>query len=127
MFKELFYLIFSFSRRFDFVRTPALSSYLFVCLLIEFNIATVWFVLFHFLDISSANINIDTTFWGVIFGSIIMIINYFTLFSKRQIIFEKYSKQPKKRKIKGVILGATYIIFTFVVFYFVAKAFLPWW
>lgn len=127
MFKELFYLVFSFSRRFDFVRTPALSSYLFVCMLIEFNIATVWFVLFHFLNISLADINIDTTFWGVFFGSIVMIISYFTIFLKRKIIFEKYSKQPKRRKVKGAILGTIYIILTFVVFYFVAKAFLPWW
>jgi len=127
MFKELFYLLYSFSRRFDFVRTPALSSYLFVCMLIEFNIATVWFVLFHFLDISLANVKMNTTIWGVLFGLLIIIINYFSLFSKRQIIFEKYSQQPKKRKIKGAILGAIYIIMTFVVFYFVGKEFLPWW
>ena|ERR1035437_3361177 len=126
MFKELFYLLFSFVRKLPFVRTPALSSYLFICVLIGFNIATVWFVLYHFLGISLANINIDTTFWGVLFGSIVMIINYFTMFSKRQVIFEKYSQQPKKRKIKGAILWAMYIILTYVVFCIVAKAFLPW-
>jgi hypothetical protein len=48
------------------------------------------------------------------------------MFSKRQVIFEKYSQQPKKRKIKGAILWAMYIILTYVVFCIVAKAFLPW-
>jgi len=127
MFKELFYLLFVFLKKIPFVRTPALSSFLYVCMLIEFNIATIWFVLSHFINISLANKNINGNLWGLIFGSAIIIINYFTIFSKRQIIFEEYSKQPKKRKIKGAILGATYIILTLVVFYFVAKAFLPWW
>lgn len=127
MFKELFYLLFVFVRKLPFARTPALSSFVYICILIGFNITTVCIVIFHFLGISLANKNIDSTFLGVIFGSIIMIINYFTLFSKRQIIFEKYSQQPKKRKIKGAILGAMYIILTFVVFCIVGKEFLPWW
>lgn len=127
MFKELFYLIFVFIRKLPFVRTPALSSFVYICLLIGFNITTVYIVVFYFLDISLANKNIDSTFWGVLFGSIVMIINYFTLFSKRKIIFEEYSRRSKKRKIIGAVFWTVYVILSLTIFYVVAKTFLPWW
>ena len=126
MYKELFYLLFSFFKRLEFARTPALSSYLFICVLIGMNLTTIFIVIFHFLNISLANQNIDSTFFGVLFGSIIMLFNFFTLYLKRKTIFEDYRLRTKNSKIKGAIFGAIYIILSYVVIYVVAKAFLPW-
>jgi len=127
MFEELFYFINRVYTKFKIIKTPALSSFVDICVLIGLNIATICIIGFHFLGISLAHKNIDSTLWGLLFGAIIMIVNYFTLYSRRQAVFEKCSQLPKRTKVKKAIFAAIYVILSLVAFYFSAKAFLPWW
>jgi len=46
-----------------------------------------------------------------------MIINYFTLFIRRQVIFDKYEAQPKNVKSKRSFFLVLYIILSYVFFF----------
>jgi len=101
MFEELFYFLYSVSRKIKAAKTPAWSSYLFVCVLIGVNLLTICNVVCYFLNVNLVrDLNFNSTFEGLILGSVIMIINYFTLFIRRQVIFDKYEAQPKNVKSK---------------------------
>ena len=118
MFEELFYLIYSVARKFKAARTPALSSYLLVCALIGFNLSTISIVVFYYLNINSTQyFNIGSTYEGLILGSVILIVNYFTLYSKRQVIFDKYKVQPENIRLKRSVLLILYVILSFVLFF----------
>lgn len=127
MIKNLFYFLYWFYTKSKAVKNPALHSFVEISVIIGFNITTVYIVLFHFLGISLANKNIDSTFWGIIFGSVVMILNYFTWYNKRQIIIAKYKQMPRKEKVRRSIFSILYVVLSLLCFYFSAKAFLPWW
>jgi len=98
--------------------TPAFSAYLLVCMLMCFNILTVIILLCYFCDISlKKDININATYLGLILAIGISIINYFTLFSKRTAIFEKYKEKYKKRESKRKIMWRIYEILSYLAFF----------
>src|ERR1035437_2295826 len=127
MIKNLFYFLYWFYTKSKAVKNPALHSFADICVIIGFNIATLCFISFHFLDISLANKGIDGGFWSLIIGVIIMIINYFTWYSKRQIIIAKYKQMQRKEKVRKSIFSIIYVMLSLLCFYFSAKAVLPWW
>ena len=90
MIKNLFYFLYWFYAKSESIKNPAIHSFVDICVIIGFNIATLVFILFHFLDISLANKGIDGGFWGLIFGVILMIINYLTWYKKKHIIIAQY-------------------------------------
>ncbi len=126
MIKDLFYFLHWFYTKSKAIKNPSLHSFLDVCVIIAFNMATLSFILFHFLGISLANKDINGGLWGLIIGVIIMIINYSTWYSKRQIIIDKYSLKPRKEKVRRAIISILYIMVSLLCFYFSASAFLPW-
>jgi Na+-driven multidrug efflux pump len=121
MFEELFYFLYRVSRKIKAAKTPALSSYLFVCVLICLNLLTISVVACYFLNVNLVrDFNVNSTYEGLILGSVIMIINYFALYSKRQVILDKYKSQPENVRSKRSILWILYIILSFVLFFVVS-------
>jgi len=118
MFEELFYFIYRLARKFKAAKTPALSSYLLVCVLIGFNISTISVVVCYFFNVDLVrDFNTNSTYEGLVLGSVIIIINYFTLYSKRQLIFDKYEAQSENVRMKRSGLLIIYIILSFVLFF----------
>lgn len=126
MIKNLFYFLYWFLTKYKVVQNPSIHSFTHICVIIGLNLATLYNILFHFYDISLVNKGIDLRFWGLIIGLIIMIINYFTWYSKRQIIIVKYKQMPRKEKVRRSVLSIVYVVVSLLGFYFTAKAFLPW-
>ncbi len=126
MINNLFYFLYWFYSKFEKIENPSLQSFLNICIIIAFNIATLYNILFHFLDISFANRGIDGGFWGLIIGAIFLIINYLTWYTKKQIIITKYEKMARKEKVRRSIFAIIYVVISLLSFYFTAKAFLPW-
>jgi succinate dehydrogenase/fumarate reductase cytochrome b subunit len=121
MFEELFYFLYRVSRKIKAAKTPALSSYLFVCVLICLNLLTISVVVCYFLNVNLVrDFNVNSTYESLILGSVIMIINYFALYSKRQVILDKYKSQPENVRSKRSILWILYIILSFVLFFIVS-------
>ncbi len=127
MIKNLFYFLYWFYTKSKAIKNPAIHSFVDICVIIAFNIATLYNISFHFLDISLANKGINGGFLGLIFGVIIMIVNYFTWYSKRKIIIARYEQMPRKEKVRRSIFAITYVVVSLLCFYFSAKAFVPWW
>ncbi len=127
MIKDLFYFLYWFYTKSKAIQNPAIVAFSHICAIIAFNIATLSFISFHFLDISLANRGIDGGFWGGVIGVIIMIVNYFAWYSKRQIIIAKYNQMLRKEKIRRSIFSIIYVVVSLLCFYFSAKVFLPWW
>lgn len=127
MIKNLFYFLYWFYAKSERIKNPSLQSFLNICIIIAFNIATLYNILFHFFDISLANKGINGGFWGLMFGIIIILINYYSWYSKHQVIISMYEKMSKKEKVRRSVLAIIYALISILLFYFTAKAFLPWW
>lgn len=125
MIKDLFYFLYWFYTKSKAIKNPAIHSFVDICVIIAFNIATLYNILFHFLDISLANKGINLRFWGLIIGVIIMIINYFIWYNKRKIIIARYEQMQRKEKVRRSIFSIIYVVLSLLSFYFTAKAFLP--
>lgn len=123
-YKDLFYFIYSLLSKIKAVRTPALSAIAYVSVLIGFNIITLIEIILYYYNMNVVrDFNINTVYEGVIIGGIIMVINHFTIYSKRQVIFESFElKKRKISKIKSFIF-ILYIILTFVIFFVVVANF----
>jgi len=126
MIKNLFYFLYWFYTKSKALKNPSIHSFVDICVIMGFNLATLYFILFHFLDISIADKGIDGRFWGLIIGVIIMIVNYFAWYSKRQNIIAKYNLMHRKEKVRRSIFAIIYVVISLLSFYFTAKAFLPW-
>jgi divalent metal cation (Fe/Co/Zn/Cd) transporter len=127
MIENLFYFLYWFYTKSKAVKNPALHSFVDICVIIGFNITTLSILIPHFLGISLAQRYNDGGFFGLLIGIIIMILNYFTWYNKRQIIIFKYKQMPRKEKVRKSIFSIIYIVLSLLCFYFSAKAFLPWW
>jgi hypothetical protein len=126
MIKDLFYFLYWFYAKSEKIENPAIYSFVNICVIIAFNIATIYNILFHFFDISIVNKGINVRLWGVVFGIILMIINYFTWYNKRQIIISKYKQMARKEKVRRSVFAILYVVISLLCFYVTAKAFIPW-
>jgi hypothetical protein len=114
MYKELFYLISSFVMRFKAVRQPQFSSFLYISIIKYSNIITVFMFLGYFFDFNLyRDYNFDYIYICLPLGIFIMIVDYFTIYLKREAIIEKYNSQNEISKYK-VLLYKFYIIATFI-------------
>lgn len=126
MIKNLFYFLYWFYSKSESIKNPTIHSFVDICVIIGFNIATLAFILFNYLNISLANKGLDGGFWGLLIGIVIMIINYFTWYTKKQIIIAKYEQMVRKEKIRRSIFAIIYVLISLLAFYITSKAFLPW-
>ncbi len=103
MYKELFYLIVKFVKRFKSVRDPEFGSYLFISILISFNILTILMFLGYFVDVNLyRDYNIDYRCIMLPLTVFVMIVNYVLIYLKREEIFEKYDSQNGINKYKAL-------------------------
>ena len=101
MYKELFYLISSFVKRFKSVREPEFSSFIYISILMTLNILTVFTFLGYLFDVNLyRDYNFDYTYIYVPLGVFIMVVNYITIYSKREEVIEKYNYQNGINKYK---------------------------
>ena len=97
---------------------PAFNAYLLVCMAMCFNILTALVVLCYFFDISlKKDIGVNGTYLGLILAISISTINYFTLYSKRTSIFDKYKEMSKERESKRKIMWRIYEILSYLTFF----------
>jgi hypothetical protein len=83
MYKELFYLISSSVMRFKSVREPEFSTFLFISIVISFNIVTILAFLGYFFDVNLyRDYNIDYIYITVPLGILIIVLNYITIIFK---------------------------------------------
>jgi len=95
--------------------TPAFNAYLLVCMAMCCNILTALVVLCYFFDISlKKDIGVNGTYLGLILAVSISTINYFTLYSKRTSIFDKYKEMSKERESKRKIIWRIYEILSYL-------------
>ncbi len=126
MIKDLFYFLYWIYAKSDNIKNPSLHSFVDICVILGFNLATICFIVSYYLDIRLDTIGVNGGFWGLVLGIILMIINYFSWYSKRQFLISQYKQKPRKEKVRRSVFAILYIIATFLTFYFTAKAFLPW-
>jgi len=117
MYRELFYLISSFVKRFKSVREPEFSTFVFISILITFNIMTVFTFLGYFFDVNLyRDYNFDYAYIYALLGVLIMVLNYITIYSKREEIIKKYNSKNGINKYKG-LLYKLYILASFVLLF----------
>lgn len=114
MYKELFYLISSFVKRFKSVREPEFSTFIFISILITLNLVTVFTFLGYFTDINLyREYNINYIYVYLPLCILIMVVNNITIYSKRDVIIEKYNSQNGINKYKS-LLYKFYLLASFV-------------
>jgi hypothetical protein len=114
MYKELFYLISTFVKRFKSVREPEFSTFVFISILITLNFVTVFTFLGYFTDINLyRDYNINYIYVYLPLCIFIMVVNYITIYSKRHVIIEKYNFQNGINKYKS-LLYKFYLLASFV-------------
>jgi hypothetical protein len=96
-------------------QTPAFNAYVIISVLQMFNLGTIGVWLNYFLSIDF-NRN-SAVYIGLFSIGILYILNYFILYARRKIIFEKYKDLITDRKKRGQIYFWLYIVLTFFIFF----------
>ena len=121
MFKEIYYWIYTYLSRIKTNKSPAFNAYAMICVFQIINIATLGALINYFIKIDFTRKS--ATCSAIISLAVLYIINYFYLYKKRILIFNKYYSYSGSRKRKGQIYFWLYFIIT-VLTYFYIVAFL---
>jgi hypothetical protein len=119
MFKELYYWMATQLSKIKSNNNPLLNAYFLIVIFQSFNCGTLFLIVNYFTKVhfvKNAHVYI-----GVSLTSLLCIINYFLLYAKRKIIFEKYDNLSPKRRTKGLFCFWLYVLLSIIVF-FVAAA-----
>jgi hypothetical protein len=112
MFKELYYWMFWYIKKLN-TKSPrerAQTASLLMSMLEGFNIEAVAGAMNHYLKI---DLQMNQAVYITIFLAIVLIItNYFYLFSNREKIFAYYDREMPVRRRKGKLLFWIYVILT---------------
>ncbi len=122
MFKEFYYWMYWYIRKIKFNKDKdvekAHSAYLTVSTLQAMNIMSVMVVVKYYLKIVLAR---NTTIVGsLLLAAILFTINYFYLYAKREVIFQKCENYTPTQKRKGKLIFWLYAILTNFVFFYLA-------
>ena len=124
MFREMYFWMYSYLSKIKTNKTPAFNSYLIVSVLQIFNLCTLGIFINYFFKIDVDKNS--AAYLGLFLAAIFAFINYFILYSKREIIFKKFSEIPSKRKTKGQVYFWLYVSLSFIIFFVsVAKIVTP--
>lgn len=118
MFKELFYWMYVFIKKIKTNDTPAFSAVILICFCQLFNITTLLILANYFLKI-----NVHRTYIAYIpicLTIFLFLINYLSLYQKREIIIEAYGNKSHTRNTYGQIFFWIYVIGSVFIFYEVA-------
>jgi threonine/homoserine/homoserine lactone efflux protein len=112
MFKELYYWMYFYLSKIKTNDTPAFNAGLLISLLQIFNILTFAIIINYFVK---ADLDIIVSdYVGLTLCAILLIIDYFSLYAQRKIIFEKYGALQPKRKTRGIICFWLYAVLSLV-------------
>jgi len=104
--------------------TPALYSMFWLSFIQSVNVMTFIVFLNHFIYLKLDRLaKDDIIIYSSILGLLMMVLNYFYLFKKREAIYLKYKEEKKQFKIVGLILLYVYMIGTFILAYLVSQVF----
>ena len=103
MLDEVYYWMIYHFKKIGTTELTEFNAYLLVCVLLFANFGTLLIIIAYLLEIDLKTSRQNALFLGYGFGLIVMIINYFTLFSRRKEIKEKYDQFSKGRRVKGFI------------------------
>jgi uncharacterized membrane protein len=123
MFKELFYFAY---RIFVKAKTsePEFRAYMFLTFLLYLNAMSLIVIVNHILKVNLIkDFNVNSTYEGLLIGILIIIVLYFTLYSKRKSIIEKYKAQYNNTRSKKDLLFMSYIIGTIICVLYVLSNF----
>ena len=115
MFQEIYYWMSTRLARIKSNDNPPFNAYFLICFLQAENIGTLFVIVNYFTKIhfvKNAYIYI-----GLSLALILFVINYFTLYAKREEIFEKYKKVLPKRKTKGLLYFWMYVLLSTIIFW----------
>jgi len=115
--KEIFYWIYFYLKKVTTNDTPATNAYFLACLLLGINIETFLLIISNSFNLNKMFDKNSTIYFGLGLTFVILIVNYFLLFSNRAKIFYEKDNLPSKRRTKGMLCFWLYVIFTFVVLY----------
>ena len=96
-------------------KNPAQNAYFLICILQIFNIGTIGVLINYFIKF-----DIDktiTVYSSLALALVVMFINYFLLYSKREGIFQEYKTLLPERKTKGKVYFWLYVVLSFVIFF----------
>lgn len=96
---------------------PAYNAFLLTCMLFLFNIITLVIVICYIFDIKFKLNNNTTIYLALLLTGLITIINYFTLYLKRELICKRFSAIPKEKKDKRKLFWKIYEILSYVVLF----------
>ena len=116
--RYLYYKIYQDFKRIKTNDTPATNAMFLLSMIHIANVATVHILINHFFNIKLgfATTN-ELRLFAVSLSVIIMIINYFLLYKKREEIWEKYKNESKHRSRIGYAILILYIIVSAVLIY----------
>jgi len=108
------YLYYKLYQNFKTVKTndsPATNSMLFLSMIELFNIATLQALLNHFFNIQvKLGSKDEIILFASLLSILIMILNYFVLYKKREEICERYKDESKDKSRIGYAVLILYII-----------------
>jgi hypothetical protein len=117
MYKELFYLIRRFVMKFRSVKEVEFNIVILISMLIISNVMSIIILIGYFFNVNLyRDYNFDYTYISVPLGVFIMVVNYITIYSKREEIIEKYNYQNGINKYKG-LLYKLYMLASFVLLF----------
>lgn len=120
--RYLYYKLYQNFRKVKTNDSPATNSMLFLSMIHGANICTVQILLSHFFNIK---IKMGSKDEVVLFASLlaisIIVINYFVLYKKREVICEKYKNESKTQSRIGYAILILYIIGSAVLVYIVGS------
>jgi hypothetical protein len=123
MFRELYYWMYQYLRKIRTNDTPAINAYFLICLLQILNIGTL-IVLTRYLLKTNASIDISTcidksiaTYIGIGLTVVLLAVNYFLLYSRRNEIFKQFDSLAPARRVRGNIFFWLYAILSFVLLF----------
>jgi len=117
MLREIYYWLMYFLKKIGRTDMLEFNSYLLVCMLLGFNIMTVFVFTSYLLNIEPKTLIIDYQTFGIILGLSIIIPLYFILFARRTQIVEKYDQLPKMRRSRGQFIFWIYSIVSIPLFF----------
>ena len=118
MFQEPFYWVYLFCKKFKTNTNPAQSAYLVICVLQQMNILSIVIIIKYFFKIEETATKSDAVYIGTVLFFILLTVNWFQLYSKREEIFHKYENLTDKRKKIGKYLSLLYeLLSLFLLFY----------
>jgi hypothetical protein len=115
MFDELYYWMYTRLTKIKSNDDPAFNAYFLIGFLQVANIGTVFVIINYFAKIQFAkNAYI---YIGLSLAFVLAVLNYFTLYSKRQSIFKKYEQALPTRRKKGLLFFWIYTILSLIIFW----------